>query len=54
MLAKWEWIIVELIVLGFLVAELVSVRRSIRKDRAARANIQANVDAAPTTPHAAP
>jgi hypothetical protein len=34
MFAKWEWIIVELLVLGFLVAELVSVRRSIRRDKA--------------------
>jgi hypothetical protein len=32
-LYKWEWIIVELIVLGALVAELVAVRRSIRKDK---------------------
>ena len=32
--ARWEWIIVELIVLAALVAELVSVRRSIRRDRA--------------------
>jgi len=33
MLGRWEWIIVELLVLGFLVAELVSVRRSISRDR---------------------
>ena len=35
MFAKWEWIIVELIVLAFLVAELISVRRSIKRDKAA-------------------
>jgi hypothetical protein len=34
MLGRWEWIIVELLVLGLLVFELVSVRRSIRRDRA--------------------
>ena len=34
---RWEWIIVELLVLAFLIAELVSVRRSIRRDRAGTA-----------------
>jgi hypothetical protein len=33
MLGRWEWIIIELVVLGFLVAELISVRRSIRKEK---------------------
>jgi hypothetical protein len=33
MLGRWEWIIIELVVLGFLVAELISVRRSLRKDK---------------------
>jgi len=33
MLGRWEWIIIELVVLGFLVAELISVRRSMAKDR---------------------
>jgi hypothetical protein len=33
MLGHWEWIIIEVVVLGFLVAELISVRRSIRKDK---------------------
>jgi len=33
MLGRWEWIIIELVVLGFLVAELVSVRRSIWRDK---------------------
>lgn len=32
-LARYEWIIVELIVLGVLVWQLVSVRRGIRADR---------------------
>jgi hypothetical protein len=35
MLFKWEWIIVELIVLAVLVYELVSVRRLIRRDKQA-------------------
>ena len=35
-MARWEWAIIELVVLAFLVAELVSVRRSIRRDRAAK------------------
>jgi hypothetical protein len=33
MLGRWEWIIIELVVLGFLVAELISVRRSISRDK---------------------
>jgi hypothetical protein len=33
MLGRWEWIIIELVVLGFLVAELISVRRSMARDR---------------------
>jgi hypothetical protein len=35
MFARWEWIIMELLALGFLVWELVSVRRSIAKDKKA-------------------
>ncbi len=31
--AQWEWMILLLIVLGLLVAELVSVRRAIRRAR---------------------
>ena len=30
-MGHWEWIIILVVGLGFLVAELVSVRRSIRK-----------------------
>jgi hypothetical protein len=33
MLGRWEWIVIELLVLGFLIAELISVRRSIAKDK---------------------
>jgi len=33
MLGRWEWIIIEIVVLGFLVAELVAVRRSISRDK---------------------
>jgi hypothetical protein len=32
-MARFEWIIIELIVIGLLVAEVVSIRRSIRRDR---------------------
>jgi hypothetical protein len=32
-MARFEWIILEVIVLGLLVAEFVSIRRSIAKDR---------------------
>jgi len=31
MLGRWEWIILELLFLGVLIAELVSVRRSIHR-----------------------
>jgi hypothetical protein len=34
---KFEWIIVELLVLGLLVFELVRTRRAIRLDKAAQA-----------------
>ncbi len=34
MLGRWEWIIIEIVVLGFLLAELVSIRRSMAKDKA--------------------
>jgi hypothetical protein len=33
MLGRWEWIIVELIVVALLVYELISVRRAMRGDR---------------------
>ena len=32
-MGRWEWIILEIGFLGLLVAELVSVRRSIRRAR---------------------
>ncbi len=31
MFGRWEWIILELLFLGLLIAELISVRRSIRR-----------------------
>jgi hypothetical protein len=34
---KFEWIIVELLVLGLLVFELVRTRRAIRRDKAEQA-----------------
>lgn len=33
MVAQWEWAILLLVVLALLIAELVSVRRSIRRAR---------------------
>lgn len=33
MLFQWEWLIIELIVLGVAIVELISVRRAIREDR---------------------
>ncbi len=33
MLGRWEWIIVELLVVALLIYELISVRRAIRKDK---------------------
>jgi hypothetical protein len=38
MLGRWEWIIIELVVLGLLVAELLSVRRSMSRDRKTKAD----------------
>lgn len=35
MFAKWEWIIIELLVLGLLVFELVRTRRDIRRAKQA-------------------
>jgi hypothetical protein len=32
-LGRWEWIIIEIVVLGLLIAELISVRRSKAKDK---------------------
>ncbi len=34
MLGRWEWIIIALVLLGFLLVELRSVRRAIRADKA--------------------
>ncbi len=31
MLGRWEWIILELLFLGLLIAELISIRRTIRR-----------------------
>ncbi len=38
MLAHWEWLIIELLVLGMLLFELVKIRRAVRRDRAAKAD----------------
>ncbi len=39
-MGRWEWIIVELLALGALIYELMSIRRSIAKDRLAEAEKQ--------------
>ena len=36
MLGHWEWIIIELLVLALLLAELVSIRRAVRRDKQAK------------------
>ncbi len=33
MFGKWEWIILELLFLGLLLYELVSIRRTLRRDK---------------------
>ncbi len=38
MVAQWEWAILLLLVLGLLIAELLSVRRSIRRAKARTPN----------------
>lgn len=48
MFARWEWLIIELLVLGLLVVELVRTRRAIRRDRQAAARKAA--DRAPYPP----
>ena len=32
-LARWEWLVIELVILAIAVRELVSVRRELRRDR---------------------
>ena len=34
-MGRWEWLIIEALVLGLLVWELLRTRRAIRRDRAA-------------------
>ena len=38
MMGRWEWIIIEVFVLGLLVWELVRTRRAIRRDKQASAD----------------
>ncbi len=33
MFGRWEWIILEVLFLGLLIVELISVRRSIRRNK---------------------
>ena len=50
-LSRYEWLVFELIVLGLLVAELVSIRRTIRRDRERRrAEEQARENEPPQDP----
>ena len=35
--ARWEWLLIELLVLALAIFELISVRRSLRLDREAKA-----------------
>ena len=41
-MGRWEWIILEVGFLGLLIYELVSVRRAVRKDKAARRDVRSN------------
>ena len=47
-MGRFEWIIVELIVIGLLIYEMMSIRRTVRRDRqnAALAHDRAMSDAA--------
>ncbi len=49
-LAGFEWIIIELLVLGVLIWQLVSIRRAVRRDREAAA--QERQASAPKPPEA--
>jgi hypothetical protein len=37
-MARFEWIIIEVLVIGLLLAEVISIRRTIRKDRERKDN----------------
>jgi hypothetical protein len=37
LIGRWEWLLIEVLVLGLAVAELVAVRRSQRRDHEAKA-----------------
>jgi hypothetical protein len=32
-LARWEWLVIELVILAIAVRELISVKRELRRDR---------------------
>jgi hypothetical protein len=32
-MARFEWVIIEVLVIGLLLAEVISIRRTIRRDR---------------------
>ncbi len=42
--ARWEWLLIELLVLGLAIAELISVNRLVRKDRATKAAAPEHAD----------
>ncbi len=41
-MARFEWILIELIVLGLLIWQVVSIRRAVRRDRQAAAKEKQN------------
>jgi len=47
MLGQYEWVIIEAIILAIAVYELISVRRSLRRDREKEAALEAELAAMP-------
>jgi hypothetical protein len=36
MFARWEWLVIEIVILALAIVELIAVRRSLRRDREAK------------------
>jgi hypothetical protein len=47
--ARWEWLLLELFVLALAIFELISVRRSLRRDREAKAVRDSVAASSPST-----